>query len=262
MRQSSRKGTLEAINGTMVLTPPTGNCLYASITEALIQSAFVANKHRETMIELMMLLKFLLYLANRVDPDVELNQTNATALLEMPANEIEGLSKTELIAKIAEYYAQVAASSSELNHILPEALWGRTDCIRLLAKALRRSIYVIIQSEDPNVVHHMVFQPRRIKDHSTKTTVASATINQPGYQEWLGMIQQEIENDITPIAISHNNDHYNAVLLHHDADLTQRKIPTKETALTKLWDRPLWGRTARTASQRPEQRWPQRRKTA
>lgn len=77
------------------------------------QTAFAANKHREDLVEITMLVKFLIYQANKVDADVEFEQSHAIALFDLPATETDGLTTPELMANVAEHYAQVATSASD-----------------------------------------------------------------------------------------------------------------------------------------------------
>lgn len=119
--------------------------------------------------------------------------------------------------------------------MISDDLWGHTDSIRLMSKGLRRAIFVICGTTDPNVVHHIMFQPQRILDQKTKKTIPSTALHQLSYQEWLTEIQKEVTANVTPLVLSHTTNHYNAVLLHHDEALTQRKIPNKVQKLTDLW---------------------------
>lgn len=235
---SSLKGTIEAVNGKLINTPPTGNCLYMAITETLSQRAFESKTGKEGLTDLTMLTKLLIYLANKVNADVEMEQTNALAVLDGPAELYENLEPEALKAKIDEQYAQIATSSSDPSDILPRTLWGHTDCIRLVSKGLGRKIYVIGNTNDPAVVSHLMFQPLRIRVPKSNSTIPSAALHQPGYQAWLAAVQQDIKTGLTPFIISFDTNHYNAVLLNHDQDDTMRKVPTKNQTLQQVWSTP------------------------
>ncbi|KAJ0392281.1 hypothetical protein P43SY_006189 [Pythium insidiosum] len=106
-----------------------------------------------------------------------------------------------------QYFIDLASSPSTINSWLPPRLWGGMDTLRLAAKALGRSIYVVSQTQTVGLYH---FRPGQLK--RAGGTFLSAGIFVRDLKGWLLQIAADIEAQRQPLLLLFTPGHYEALL--------------------------------------------------
>uniref|UniRef100_K3WRZ2 OTU domain-containing protein n=2 Tax=Globisporangium ultimum (strain ATCC 200006 / CBS 805.95 / DAOM BR144) TaxID=431595 RepID=K3WRZ2_GLOUD len=127
-------------------TPPTGNCQFYAVAEAMLQIT-QDDKANEKLLEATAgRIKQSMDAAARLNFDLEFPEGTHMGILEALGRGDQKMKPKERKTEVLNYFKDIASSSSSRSSTLPRSVWGGSESLRMAAKALQKKIFVLIET--------------------------------------------------------------------------------------------------------------------
>lgn len=215
---------------TTTNTPSNGNCQYYAIIEAYIQTELTTLPPDQAASITTSLKQHLSKMA-MMNAKQEFKECGAHIAAESLQGEKAPISIEARWRLYQEFFTKLAASDSHPRNRLPYAMWGGLDTLRLAAKLLGTSIYLLTQSESGIGCYRIA--PRTIERDGE--AFRTAQIFPSHHREWLTHLGADTRlNRNTLILYGHDN-HYQAVIPRETVNGNpQQTIQTPKTHNAKI----------------------------
>ncbi|KAE9095780.1 hypothetical protein PF010_g16581 [Phytophthora fragariae] len=193
---------------------PNGNCQYYSVAMALLNrdcSLPGEAKLLETLTS--KLKKGIAAAANHFFAE-EFPHQNRVQMLEVQNGEKEKLTQNQSAEALQRHFKDIGGSKSQLDSSIDRRCWGSTTTLRMLAKILHRTIYMVDASNGVANAHFSLFTAgERVCGGGKFTTVKEKIYRPEEITEWVKHLQKACL-DITPqsgppLVIIFRTSHYN-----------------------------------------------------
>ncbi|OWZ18257.1 hypothetical protein PHMEG_0007684 [Phytophthora megakarya] len=152
-------------------TPRTGNCQYYAIAMAILSQNFNGTASIEALENLTAKLKTGIVAAANHFFDQEFpHEQRANELVGLAIREEEATSDNppkftaqQSEQHFREHLAQLGKSNSKLDSTLPTRYWGTSTTLRMAAKILQRSIFVVLARNGWDNASYEIFEPTEVK---------------------------------------------------------------------------------------------------
>jgi hypothetical protein len=119
-------------------TPPTGNCQFYAVAEAMLQIT-QDDKANEKLLEATAgRIKQSMDAAARLNFDLEFPEGTHMGILEALGRGDRKMKPKERKTEVLNYFKDIASSSSSRSSTLPRSVWGGSESLRMAAKALQK----------------------------------------------------------------------------------------------------------------------------
>ncbi|KAF1336801.1 hypothetical protein FI667_g2, partial [Globisporangium splendens] len=141
-------------------TPPTGNCQFYAVAEAVLQITHDSKANEKLLEATASRIKKSMNAAARLNFDPEFPEGTHLGILEALRRGDRKMSPKERRADILNYFSDIASSSSSRSSALPGSLWGGPESLRMAAKALQRKIFVLIETMHADRKGFAIYKPQ------------------------------------------------------------------------------------------------------
>ncbi|KAF1334886.1 hypothetical protein FI667_g1527, partial [Globisporangium splendens] len=160
-------------------TPPTGNCQFYAVAEAMLQIVH-DNMANEKLIEATASrIKQSMNAAARFNFDLEFPEGTHLGMLEALGRGERKMSPKERRADVLDYFSDIASSSSSRSSTLPGSLCGGPESLRMAAKALQRKIFVLIETTYGDRKGFAIYKPQSRVHEGDQFFLHFRTHNEP-----------------------------------------------------------------------------------
>ncbi|KAF1316102.1 hypothetical protein FI667_g15632, partial [Globisporangium splendens] len=210
-------------------TPPTGNCRFYAVAEAMLQIVHDNKANEKLLGATANRIKQSMNAAARFNFDLEFPEGTHLGILEALGRGDRKMSPKERRADVLDYFSDIASSSSSRSSTLPGSLWGGPESLRMAAKALQRKIFVLIETIYGDREGFAIYKPQS-KVNAGGQFLTAKEHARTG-KEWEdGLRQDRIEAEATnsplPIVLKFENEHY--ISLHFRA-MNESSLPANLT---------------------------------
>ncbi|KAF1315018.1 Rxlr effector protein, partial [Globisporangium splendens] len=115
-------------------TPPTGNCQFYAVAEAMLQITHDNMANEKLLEATASRIKQSMNAAARLNFDLEFPEGTHLGILEALGRGDQKMSPKERRADVLDYFSDIASSSSSRSSTLPGSLWGGPESLRMAAK--------------------------------------------------------------------------------------------------------------------------------
>ncbi|KAF1314920.1 Rxlr effector protein, partial [Globisporangium splendens] len=195
-------------------TPPTGNCKFYAVAEAMLQITH-DNMANEKLIEATASrIKQSMNAAARLNFDLEFPEGTHLGILEALGRGDRKMSPKEKRADVLDYFSDIASSSSSRSSTLPGSLWGGPESLRMAAKALQRKIFVLIETTYGDRKGFAIYKPQsRVHGGGQFLSAKEYVCTGKQWEDELRQERTETEttSSLLPIVMKFANEHYNSL---------------------------------------------------
>ncbi|KAF1323645.1 Rxlr effector protein, partial [Globisporangium splendens] len=195
-------------------TPPTGNCQFYAVAEAMLQIVH-DNMANEKLIEATASrIKQSMNAAARLNFDLEFPEGTHLGILEALGRGDRKMSPKEKRADVLDYFSDIASSSSSRSSTLPGSLWGGPESLRMAAKALQRKIFVLIETTYGDRKGFAIYKPQsRVHGGGQFLSAKEYVCTGKQWEDELRQDRNEAETTSSPLPIvmKFANEHYNSL---------------------------------------------------
>ncbi|KAF1314487.1 Rxlr effector protein, partial [Globisporangium splendens] len=181
-------------------TPPTGNCQFYAVAEAMLQIVH-DNKANEKLIEATASrIKQSMNAAARLNFDLEFPEGTHLGILEALGRGDRKMSPKERRA--------------DRSSTLPGSLWGGPESLRMAAKALQRKIFVLIETTYGDRKGFAIYKPQsRVHGGGQFLSAKEYACTGKQWEDELRQDRNEAEatSSPLPIVMKFANEHYNSL---------------------------------------------------
>ncbi|KAF1322124.1 hypothetical protein FI667_g11570, partial [Globisporangium splendens] len=195
-------------------TPPTGNCQFYAVAEAMLQITH-DNMANEKLIEATAnRIKQSMNAAARLNFDLEFPEGTHLRILEALRRGDRKMSPKERRADVLDYFSDIASSSSSRSSTLPGSLWGEPESLRMAAKALQRKIFVLIETTYGDRKGFAIYKPQsRVHGGGQFLSAKEYACTEKQWEDELRQDRNEAAatSSPLPIVMKFANEHYNSL---------------------------------------------------
>ncbi|KAF1336039.1 Rxlr effector protein, partial [Globisporangium splendens] len=195
-------------------TPPTGNCQFYAVAEAMLQITH-DNMANEKLIEAMASrIKQSMNAAARLNFDLEFPEGTHLGILEALGRGDQKMGPKERRADVLDYFSDIASSSSSRSSTLPGSLWGGPESLQMAAKALQRKIFVLIETTHGDRKGFAIYKPQsRVHGGGQFLSAKEYACTGKQWEDELRQDRNEAEatSSPLPIVMKFANEHYNSL---------------------------------------------------
>ncbi|KAG1701437.1 hypothetical protein DVH05_010744 [Phytophthora capsici] len=230
----------ESVSGEQVLqdcgleemeTPGTGNCQYYAVATTVLQRNFDTVDNVTTLENLTGKLKKGIVAAATHCFEEEYNHDHRSNQLKDLARREGEATKTNLPkftavqskTKYQEYLKEMSQTTSKLDARILTRYWGTSESLRMLAKLLERSIFVILARNGMEHASYQIFEPAQVQGQGGKYASAKERIMPKGQpKNWIKALQKACkshqERGESPIVLKYNGNHYSWLRFKQETD--------------------------------------------
>ncbi|KAJ0391838.1 hypothetical protein P43SY_011400 [Pythium insidiosum] len=172
---------LDALQLHTAPTPANGNCQFHALVEGILQRP-IQTIPAHAAEKLTTLIKQQISSAASIDGDAEFEECGGrlgadTDIMSVPGESEESIRARRWSAH-KQYFVDLASSPSDVHAWLPNRLWGGMDTLRLAAKALGRSVYVLARAQTTGFYQ---FRPGRLRPDVEAQRGPLLLVYEPGH---------------------------------------------------------------------------------
>ncbi|KAF1313870.1 Rxlr effector protein, partial [Globisporangium splendens] len=195
-------------------TPPTGNCQFYAVAEAILQIVHDNMANEKLLEATASRIKQSMNAAARLNFDLEFPEGTHLGILEALGRGDRKMSPKERRADVLDYFSDIASSSSSRSSTLPGSLWGGPESLRMAAKALQRKIFVLIETTYGDRKGFAIYKPQS-RVHGGGQFLPAKEHVCTGKQ-WEDELRQDTNEAVAtssplPIVMKFANEHYNSL---------------------------------------------------
>ncbi|KAF1318308.1 Rxlr effector protein, partial [Globisporangium splendens] len=195
-------------------TPPTGNCQFYAVAEAILQIVRDNMANEKLLEATASRIKQSMNAAARLNFDLEFPEGTHLGILEALGRGDRKMSPKERRADVLDYFSDIASSSSSRSSTLPGSLWGGPESLRMAAKALQRKIFVLIETTYGDRKGFAIYKPQS-RVHGGGQFLSAKEHVCTGKQ-WEDELRQDTNEAVAtssplPIVMKFANEHYNSL---------------------------------------------------
>ncbi|KAF1318298.1 Rxlr effector protein, partial [Globisporangium splendens] len=195
-------------------TPPTGNCQFYAVAEAILQIVHDNMANEKLLEATASRIKQSMNAAARLNFDLEFPEGTHLGILEALGRGDRKMSPKERRADVLDYFSDIASSSSSRSSTLPGSLWGGPESLRMAAKALQRKIFVLIETTYGDRKGFAIYKPQS-RVHGGGQFLSAKEHVCTGKQ-WEDELRQDTNEAVAtscplPIVMKFANEHYNSL---------------------------------------------------
>ncbi|KAF1336553.1 hypothetical protein FI667_g242, partial [Globisporangium splendens] len=195
-------------------TPPTGNCQFYAVAEAMLQITHDNMANEKLLEATASRIKQSMNAAARLNFDLEFPEGTHLGILEALGRGDRKMSPKERKADVLDYFNDIASSSSSRSSTLPGSMWGGPESLRMAAKALQRKVFVLIETTYGNRKGFAIYKPQS-RVHAGGQFLSAKEHACTGKQWEDELRQDRIEAEATssplPIVMKFAKEHYNSL---------------------------------------------------
>ncbi|KAF1314221.1 reverse transcriptase, partial [Globisporangium splendens] len=211
-------------------TPPTGNCQFYAVAEAMLQITHDNMANEKLLEATASRIKQSMNAAARLNFDLEFPEGTHLGILEALGRGDRKMSPKERKADVLDYFNDIASSSSSRSSTLPGSMWGGPESLRMAAKALQRKVFVLIETTYRNRKGFAIYKPQS-RVHAGGQFLSAKEHACTGKQWEDELRQDRIEAEATssplPIVMKFAKEHYNSL---HFRTLNEPSSPANMTS--------------------------------
>ncbi|KAF1328106.1 Rxlr effector protein, partial [Globisporangium splendens] len=221
---------MEANGLAEATTPPTGNCQFYAVAEAMLQITHDNMANEKLLEATASRIKQSMNAAARLNFDLEFPEGTHLGILEALGRGDRKMSPKERKADVLDYFNDIASSSSSRSSTLPGSMWGGPESLRMAAKALQRKVFVLIETTYRNRKGFAIYKPQS-RVHAGGQFLSAKEHACTGKQWEDELRQDRIEAETTssplPIVMKFAKEHYNSL---HFRTLNEPSSPANMTS--------------------------------
>ncbi|KAF1316144.1 hypothetical protein FI667_g15611, partial [Globisporangium splendens] len=195
-------------------TPPTGNCQFYAVTEAMLQIVHDNMTNEKLLEATASRIKQSMNAAARLNFDLEFPEGTHLGILEALGRGDRKMSPKEKRADVLDYFSDIARSSSSRSSTLPGSLRGGPESLRMAAKALQRKIFVLIETTYGDRKGFAIYKPQsRVHGGGQFLSAKEYVCTGKQWEDELRQDRNEAEATSCPLPIvmKFANEHYNSL---------------------------------------------------
>ncbi|KAF1319585.1 hypothetical protein FI667_g13061, partial [Globisporangium splendens] len=195
-------------------TPPTGNCQFYAVAEAVLQITHDNMANEKLLEATASRIKQSMNAATRLNFDLEFPEGAHLGILEALGRGDRKMSPKEKRADTLDYFSDIASSSSSRSSTLPGSLWGGLESLRMAAKALQRKIFVLIETTYGDRKGFAIYKPQsRVHGGGQFLSAKEYVCTGKQWEDELRQDRNEAEATSCPLPIvmKFANEHYNSL---------------------------------------------------
>ncbi|KAF1326320.1 Rxlr effector protein, partial [Globisporangium splendens] len=160
-------------------TPPTGNCQFYAVAEAMLQITHDTMANEKMLEATASRIKQSMNAAARLNFDLEFPEGTHLGILEALGRGDRKMSPKERKADVLDYFNDIASSSSSRSSTLPGSMWGGPESLRMAAKALQRKVFVLIETTYEDRKGFAIYKPQSRVHAGVQFLLHFRTLNEP-----------------------------------------------------------------------------------
>ncbi|KAF1326395.1 hypothetical protein FI667_g8452, partial [Globisporangium splendens] len=160
-------------------TPPTGNCQFYAVAEAMLQITHDNMANEKLLEATASRIKQSMNAAARLNFDLEFPEGTHLGILEALGRGDRKMSPKERKADVLDYFNDIASSSSSRSSTLPGSMWGGPESLRMAAKALQRKVFVLIETTYEDRKGFAIYKPQSRVHAGVQFLLHFRTLNEP-----------------------------------------------------------------------------------
>ncbi|KAF1328964.1 D-3-phosphoglycerate dehydrogenase, partial [Globisporangium splendens] len=195
-------------------TPPTGNCQFYAVAEAVLQITHDNMANEKLLEATASRIKQSMNAATRLNFDLEFPEGAHLGILEALGRGDRKMSPKEKRADTLDYFSDIASSSSSRSSTLPGSLWGGPESLRMAAKALQRKIFVLIETTYGDRKGFAIYKPQsRVHGGGQFLSAKEYACTEKQWEDELRQDRNEAAatSSPLPIVMKFANEHYNSL---------------------------------------------------
>ncbi|KAF1333494.1 Rxlr effector protein, partial [Globisporangium splendens] len=195
-------------------TPPTGNCQFYAVAEAMLQITHDNMANEKLLEATASRIKQSMNAAARLNFDLEFPEGTHLGILEALGRGDRKMSPKERKADVLDYFNDIASSSSSRSSTLPGSMWGGPESLRMAAKALQRKVFVLIETTYGNRKGFAIYKPQsRVQAGGQFLSAKEHACTGKQWEDELRQdrIEAEATSSPLPIVMKFAKEHYNSL---------------------------------------------------